>query len=231
MILIYAWKDMSLMDFLNEGNTPSNWVELFSENKLLLQEVSNYLSAVEKPIYPEINDVFRAFRIALKDIKVVILGQDPYHNSGAAVGLCFSVGGNVINPSLRNIYTELETEGYNVVKNGDLNHWVQQGCFMLNTALTVEEGKPGSHLEIWKTFMDRVLYTVSSVSNIAWLFMGAKAFEYKHYSERGKAFITSHPSPFSAHKKFRDYPAFLGSNVFKNINGYLESENKGGIRW
>jgi len=225
----WSWKNMTLTEFLSEGNIPYKWKEFFDRKdiRIILEKISAEITRVQYriPIYPEINRVFRAFEVSLRETKVVILGQDCYHNPGSAVGLCFSVPkGAKINPSLRNIYDELENEGFVTEKNGSLAHWAKQGCLMLNTALTVEQGSPESHLEIWYPFSEKVLeYISENTKNVAWLLMGAKAMEFQDYAKRNghKAFLTSHPSPFSAHKSCRGSPAFLGSGVFQKINEFL----------
>ncbi len=226
----WSWKKMILWEFLNEGNYPHEWKEFFFRDDIQddLKNISKQLEKESKDciIYPPINKVFRAFySVSLKKVRVVVLGQDCFHD-GAAVGLCFSVPPNgKINPSLRNIYTELEKEGYTPNKNGSLVHWAMQGCLMLNTALTVQKGTPESHLHIWYDFSEKVIKEVSSkTENVAWLLMGAKALSFDKFIDpsRGhRSFITSHPSPFSAYSGFRNYPAFIGSGVFKKIDCFL----------
>ena len=124
----YSWRTISLIDFLNEGNIPTGWSKFFMRTDVVaeLNILSEYLfkRAKSAVIYPPIQDVFRAFYITKpENTKVVLLAQDPYHNKGGAVGLCFSVGAQStlkINPSLKNIYKEMEAENYNPVKNGNL---------------------------------------------------------------------------------------------------------------
>lgn len=225
----------NLQQLVDDDNYPKScpyWKKFFDNNKTLLKRISEEIREKSHTIYPPIHQVFRAFyETPLKNIKVVVLGMDPYHN-GSAIGLCFSVlPGNKINPSLKNIYKELENSGYTVNKNGDLTHWAKQGCLMLNTALTVEKGIPDSHTTIWSDFTKKLItYISENTENVAWLLMGAKALNFQKYisAERNHAFfITSHPSPFSAHKGFQRYPAFLGSNVFKKVNTFLSI----GINW
>lgn len=219
----WSWDKHTLWQYLSEGNFPRScpqWKEFFIRQSQHLYNISNSISP--GPVYPPLERVFRAF-IPMNKIKVVIIGQDPYHN-GSAVGLCFSVKhGNKINPSLRSIYKELELEGFKPQKNGDLSHWADQGCMMINTALTVKKGQPESHLDIWRQFTIDVIKEISTRrENIAWLIMGSKALEFKKYiSSDHKLFITSHPMPLSAYKGFRGYPAFINSNVFQNINQFL----------
>jgi len=226
----YDWKTLTLWEYLSEGNIPSHWKDFFLRDDVqkTLKNVSDGIVTQSKGciIYPPIEKVFRAFNTPLNKVRVVVLLQDPYFNPGSAVGICMSVPPKVpINPTLRNVYIELENEGYTPNKNGSLIHWADQGCLMLNTALSVEKGNPESHLAIWYKFSEKVLeYVGKNTKNVAWLLMGAKALEFKKYAipENGhKVFITSHPSPFSAYKGFRDYPAFIGSGVFRNIDEFL----------
>ncbi len=223
----WSWA-LSLDQYIQEGNFPHNWIDFFKKEEIqeILKKVSQELSSESKDctIYPRINHVFRAFQLDLSKIRVVFLGMDPYHN-GSAIGICFSVlPGNQINPSLMNIYKELENEGYKPKKDGCLMPWVKQGCFMLNTALTVEKGNPDSHTHIWYDFTEKLLdYVANNTKNVAWVLLGAKAEVFKKYTNRNghKAFISSHPSPLSAFKGFRSYPGFLGSGIFKQVNNFL----------
>jgi uracil-DNA glycosylase len=236
----WSWKKNTLIEFLNKGNTPSCWEKLFFDNKEELEKISYILSSEKYEIYPSINNVFRAFYCtSLEKIKVVLLGMDPYHN-GNAVGLCFSVSKKTnINPSLKNIFKELELEGYKVSDSGDISHWAKQGCLMLNTALTVQKSKPDSHTKYWCEFTEKTIkYISSQTENVAWVLMGSKAIHFEDIidSTRGhKIFSTSHPSPFSAYKSFirkeREIPAFLHSGIFKQINIFLSNSNRQEIIW
>jgi uracil-DNA glycosylase len=225
----YEWMSISLWQYLEEGNIPDGWNAFFLKDdvQIELATISTFLSKEKSIIYPEINRVFRSL-IHPDDIKVVVLGQDPYHN-GSAVGLCFSVlPGNKINPSLRNIYNELEDEGYFPKRDGILTDWVEQGCLLLNTALTVECGVPDTHTDIWRDFTFKLIQYLASSKKLVWLLMGSKAHAYEHLLENQILVKTSHPSPFSAHKPSKTAPAFLGSGVFRDINAYL---GKAAISW
>ncbi len=236
---VYDWNKMSLFEFLQEGNIPNGWEQFFERKDVhqklikISNSISNSISKSEI-IFPMIEHVFRAF-IPLEDIKVVILGQDPFHNgsksyNGSAMGLCFSVkDGNRINPSLRNIYKEIVSEGFSPNQDGKLFHWKEQGCFLLNASLTVERGNPGSHYELWKDFSKLVIeYIVNNTTGVVWLLMGKHAQYYNRYiSSKHVVFFTTHPSPFSCNKSTKDAPAFLGSGVFKAINNVLDSD----IKW
>lgn len=217
----YDWKSLSLIDFL-ENNTPQDWLDFFSKSEIQheLENISEklYDIAQEKVIYPPINQVFRAlYMVPICNIKAVIIGQDCYHN-GSAVGLCFSVKkGNKINPSLRNIYKELENEGYSPNKNGDLSHWAKQGILLLNMALTVEEGNAGSHVNIWKKFSELLVKYISDTISTDWLLFGAQAHKVTKIAKKGNFHCTSHPMPLSAYKSTKNYESFFGSGVFRRI--------------
>ena len=125
---VYSWKNQSLIDYLNEGNIPITWYRFFKDNENEILSISDKIEFEKQKqddytIYPPINLTFRSF-IPVDKMKVVILGQDPYHNKDSAVGLCFSVcPNNKINPSLKNIYKELKLEKYDVNDDGTLYHW------------------------------------------------------------------------------------------------------------
>lgn len=223
----WSWENLTLEQFVREGNINRSWDDLF-ENYLKndIKNVSDFLQKVckEDVVYPPIDKVFRAFCVPLEDIRVVILGQDCYHD-GNAVGLCFSVPKNrTLNPSLRNIYKELEMEGYQPKKDGDLSFWTKQGCLMLNTALTVARSKPGSHLAAWKKSTEIVLEYVSKrTTGVAWILFGKEASRCMKYTTLNghRSFVTSHPSPLSANRPFQNYPAFLGSGIFRSVDKFL----------
>ena len=232
----YDWKTLSLWGFLEEGNIPSGWEEFFMRDDIqrILKIISDKLQKEAKEgktIYPNINKVFRAL-MPLDKVKVVIIGQDPYPN-GSAVGYCFSVlPGNYINPSLKNIYKELKEEGYTPNENGILLDWVKQGCMLLNTALTVIKNSPDTHTMLWYDFtVELIKYINENTKNVVWILMGSKALAFSPLMSNGKYLVSSHPSPFSAHKGFRNHPAFLGSNLFKDANKILKNNGKSEIKW
>lgn len=185
-----------------------------------------------KVIYPPIEKVFSAFSYAHpQDIKVVILGQDPYHGPQEANGLAFSVNKSIrIPPSLRNIYKELSNDvACQLPNHGDLSAWAKQGVLLLNAVLTVEENKPGSHATIgWQQFTDRVIQHLSQENeNVVFVLWGNYAKSKTSLIDTQKHYIISspHPSPFSAHN------GFFGSKPFSRANEYLLSKNKLPINW
>jgi len=178
-----------------------------------------------KKIYPPVQDLFNAFKLTeFNNIKVVILGQDPYHEENEAMGLAFSVREGIkMPPSLLNIFKELYNDlGIRRTKT-DLSDWAKQGVFLLNTVLTVEEGKPNSHKDKgWEIFTDEVISKISKLKdNVVFILWGNNAREKQQLIDKEKHCIicSPHPSPFSANKGFFD------SKPFSKTNKYLESKN------
>ncbi|WP_338041118.1 uracil-DNA glycosylase [Niabella beijingensis] len=185
-----------------------------------------------KTIYPAGKNIFNAFNTTpFADVKVLLLGQDPYHGPGQAHGLCFSVQKGVPPPpSLVNIYKELHADlGVPVPATGDLTKWAQQGVFMLNASLTVRAGEPMSHAKIgWATFTDAVIRKVSEdKSNVVFILWGKFAQEKAALIDTAKHLIlkSAHPSPLSAHN------GFFGSKPFSKTNEYLAAHGIDPIDW
>ncbi len=162
---------------------------------------------------------------------MVIIGQDPYHGKNQANGLAFSVDSEIkIPPSLQNIFKEIEKSlKIKTLPNGDLKRWAIQGVFLINTILTVEEGKPSSHKAIgWEVFTDEVIKIISkNLKNIVFMLWGNLARSKKKLIDPAKHLIleTSHPSPYSANN------GFLGSNHFIDALNYLKKHNKNKINF
>ena len=184
-----------------------------------------------KTIFPLKKDVFNAFRLSYKDIKVVILGQDPYHGEGEAHGYAFSCLKTPIPPSLKNIYKELYDDLHiqKDITNGDLTPWVKQGVMLLNTCLTVEKDKPNSHKNLgWHTFTDEVIKKLNEREDpIVFILWGNNAREKKKYITNNKHLVieSAHPSPFSARN------GFFGSKPFSKTNEFLKQNKKLPIKW
>ena len=183
-------------------------------------------------IFPPKNQVFAAFNLmAVTDIKVVILGQDPYPTDGQANGFCFSVNSNnKIPKSLNNIFIELKDDiGIENPLNGDLSKWANQGVFLLNSILTVENGKPESHSKIgWEELTDAIIQLLSfRNSNLVFLLWGAKAEKKRVLIDENKHLVLTapHPSPLSA------YRGFFGCRHFSKTNTFLLSKGKPIISW
>ena len=183
-------------------------------------------------VYPKGNEIFNAFNLcAFDNLKVVIIGQDPYHGEGQANGLSFSVNKNIkIPPSLNNIFIELKNNYPNYrYSNGDLSRWAKQGVLLLNSILTVRKSQPGSHRKIgWERFTDYVIKTISSKKkNIVFILWGRFAKSKVDIIDKREHLIlkSSHPSPFSAHK------GFFNNNHFIKTNEYLKLNNIKTIKW
>ena len=183
-------------------------------------------------IYPKGKDIFKAFDLCpVENVKVVILGQDPYHGEGQAHGLCFSVPEGVrIPPSLLNIYKEIkDNTGKEIPISGNLEHWAMQGVLMLNATLTVRAGQAGSHQNKgWEDFTDTAVRKISETkNNLVFLLWGSYAQKKGSFIDQNKHYVLSsaHPSPFSAHR------GFLGNKHFLLTNEYLRSKDKEIINW
>lgn len=188
--------------------------------------------AAGKAIYPPGPLIFNAYSTTpIGKVKVVILGQDPYHNTKQAMGLSFSVPkGMRIPPSLRNINKELNTSlDLPIPEHGDLTKWAEQGVFLLNAMLTVEKNQPGSHQRSgWQFFTDASIKAVSDQrENVVFMLWGAFACKKAVLIDKSKHLVleSPHPSPFSAHK------GFFGNNHFKLANEYLTEHGKTAIDW
>ncbi|MCV2502774.1 MAG: uracil-DNA glycosylase [Neisseriaceae bacterium] len=185
------------------------------------------------PIYPEKKDVFNAFRLTeFANLKVVILGQDPYHGAGQAHGLAFSVQPSVVvPPSLQNIYKELQTDipGFQIPEHGCLTSWAKQGVFLLNTVLTVRAGSPQSHQHLgWKIFTDEVIKAINqNKEHVVFLLWGASAQKKSALLDSNRHLILTapHPSPLSA------YRGFFGCQHFSKTNQFLIEHGLEPIDW
>ena len=208
----------------------SSWEEIFN-NYPKIDELNNMIKEIDeqrltKTIYPPKEQVFRVFDLPLKDIKVVILGQDPYHNPDQACGLSFSVNDGVPLPkSLINIYKELHDDlGIKPAKTGNLESWFKQGVFLLNAVLTVEKNSPASHSKMgWENFTDYIIENISEKNeNVVFVLWGTYARRKNKLidSSKHKIIESAHPSPLSA------YRGFFGSKVFSQINSYLAENGR-----
>ena len=208
----------------------NSWKEIFKDypkrNELGITVDNINKKRQTATIYPPKELVFKVFDLPLQDIKVVILGQDPYHNPGQACGLSFSVNDGVPLPkSLINIYKELYDDlGITPAKTGNLEKWFKQGIFLLNSVLTVEEYSPASHSNVgWQDFTDYIIETIPQKNNnVVFVLWGSYARSKKTLidNSRHKIIESPHPSPLSA------YRGFFGSKVFSRINSYLEEVGK-----
>ncbi len=183
-------------------------------------------------VFPPMNEIFAAFRLTpLEKVKVVLVGQDPYHEKGQAMGLSFSVHeGTTFPPSLQNIKKEIEAEGYDTSAfSSDLTRWAKEGVLLLNTTLTVREGEPLSHEgKGWEIFTERCIEILNAQSSpIVFLLWGANARRRKKLITNPIHLIleSAHPSPLSA------YRGFFGNNHFRKTNEFLVSNGMEPITW
>jgi len=186
----------------------------------------------KKTVFPPKKEVFKAFRYTpYKDVKVVILGQDPYHGEGEAEGLCFSVKSGIRKPpSLNNIFKELESDmGCTIPVDGSLVPWAKQGVLLLNAVLTVIKDQAASHKNIgWETFTDEVIKKINEKDEpVVFILWGGFARSKKKFITNPKHFIveSAHPSPLSA------YNGFFGSKPFSKTNDFLIKNNLKPIDW
>ncbi len=182
-------------------------------------------------IYPDMYNIFNAFKYTpYEKVKVVLLGQDPYHEPGQAQGLCFSVPKDFKKPpSLQNMYKELESELGIVRTSGSLEDWAKQGVLLLNAVLTVRKGSAGSHAgKGWEVFTDRVIEILNDREDpVIFLLWGGYARKKKSLITNKRHFVleSAHPSPLSA------YNGFFGNGHFKKVNDILVSQGKDPIQW
>lgn len=191
------------------------------------QEIVNFKDLTE--IYPPPDSIFKCFNyFNIEDTKVVILGQDPYHQPGQAQGLSFSVPSNSkLPPSLINIFKEIESEYQSKPLNGDLKFWAKQGVLLLNTTLTVRQSSPNSHLKIWKGFTQEVLkQLLEKNENVVFLVWGGNAKKCVSKLEIKYSLQSNHPSPLSANRG-----GWFGCNHFKDCNKILVDLGYPKINW
>ena len=218
-------------------NLESSWLKILNDEfeKPYMKNLSIFLNSEKKNnkiIYPPGSKIFNALNLTpFTSVKVIILGQDPYHGQNQANGLSFSVEiGNKIPPSLQNIFKELNSD-LNILpsQHGDLSNWAKQGVLLLNTILTVESSKPSSHSNKgWEIFTDKILHSLSSLKeNLVFILWGKKAQEKISLIDESKHKIlkSPHPSPYSANN------GFFGSQPFSKTNFFLESKNIDKINW
>ena len=213
-----------------------SWLELLNQEfkEAYMQELSLFLKSEineGKKIYPKGKEMFLSMNSTpFHKVKVVIIGQDPYHGPGQAHGLCFSVPEDVkIPPSLENIYKELEEDlGIPKPKNGCLLPWAGQGVLLLNSVLSVEKGRAGSHaLKGWERFTDKIISKINEKDCVVFMLWGRYAVKKAISVDTSKHLILKsvHPSPLSAHK------GFFGNRHFSKCNEFLNSKGMSSINW
>ncbi len=216
---------------------PDDWLAVLGGEfeQPYMQNLKAFLAeekAQGKVIYPHSSDWFNAFKYTpLNQVKVVILGQDPYHGPNQAHGLCFSVRPGVKTPpSLVNIYKELQSDlGIQPVNHGYLTSWAKQGVLMINAVLTVEQANAGSHQKKgWEQFTDKVIHVINEqLDGVVFLLWGSYAQKKAAFVDQNKHLVLKsvHPSPLSAHR------GFFGNHQFSQANEFLVSRGKQPINW
>ncbi len=222
---------------MSEVKLPQNWLDHISQefDQPYMKKLKEFLKTENDSgqiVYPANNNIFNALNTTDFDqVKVVILGQDPYHGEGQAHGLSFSVPKGVKPPpSLVNIYKEIEAE-YNVKmpRSGDLTNWAKQGVLLLNATLTVRQATAGSHQKKgWEEFTDAIIRALNDQhEHIVFMLWGSYAQKKGSFIDRKKHLVLEsvHPSPLSAHR------GFLGNGHFKSANEYLIKQGRTPIEW
>ena len=214
----------------------TTWNEILAEEiqKDYYQELQDFVQKrrAEVRVFPEEKNVFNALELTpFESVKVVILGQDPYHGFGQAHGLSFSVQKGIpLPPSLKNIYKELQEDiGGDLPTEGDLTHWAQQGVLLLNTVLTVEEGNANSHKGMgWERLTNRLIESLNELKHpVIFILWGKPAQDKEKLITNPNHVILKapHPSPLSA------YRGFFGSKPFSRVNNILMQQGQSPIRW
>lgn len=218
-------------------NIADSWKNILQPEfeKSYFKNLTNFIKSEynNATCYPQENDVFAAFDYCdFSNLKVVIIGQDPYHGIGQANGLCFSVADNILHPpSLKNIFKELETDiGKQIPKSGNLEAWAKQGVLLLNATLTVRAHEAGSHQKKgWEEFTDAVISQISEHSNqVVFLLWGGFAKKKGSKIDKNKHCVltSGHPSPLSANRGY-----WFGNRHFSLANTYLERVGKEKVDW
>ena len=204
------------------------------------KEYQNIIDIIESSnnnfqnIFPQKENILKSLSFFKnEETKVVIIGQDPYHTKDMATGLAFGTNSKKIPPSLKNIKNELKCDLNIELQDYTLEKWAKQGVLLLNSSLTVIEGKPGSHLKLWNKFTDNIISEINKLDKV--IFVAWGAFAHKKLKnidcKKHKIIISSHPSPLSFQKNYNQFPMFKGSKPFSKINQYLLEYNKKPIEW
>ena len=230
------------MDYTKEFGKWTEILPRFAMDKAIsLKNKANELRKAGVSIYPADSDIFRALKLTSPDTcRVLIVGQDPYHEPGQANGLAFSVNEGVkFPPSLRNIYKEIEGDlGIPRPESGDLTRWAEQGVLLLNYTLTVEQGKANSHKDwTWNLLSDAIIQSFLRLDHpkvcLAWGKFAINAVRYAGVKpiEPCKIIESTHPSPLSANRPAGTIPAFIGSRPFSQTNAFLMQQGENPIKW
>lgn len=195
-----------------------------------------YIKNCDLEVYPSDDKIFKCFEyFNMNDTKIVILGQDPYHGKNQATGLAFGIDNSCPKqPSLKNIEKELFEDLGIKLTDQTLEKWAKQNILLLNSSLSVVQGKPGSDMTLWSNFTNKIInYIDNNCENVIFVAWGAFAHNKLKNINLNKhhIIISSHPSPLSCYKKYKEYSSFLGSKPFSKINKILIENNKQIINW
>lgn len=220
-----------------EMNVSSSWYNVLKQEftRPYMEQLKSFLNTeiqAGRVIYPEPKNYFTALEAtSFENVKIVILGQDPYHGPGQAHGLSFSVQSGVKKPpSLKNIFKELGSDlGCPAPDSGDLSLWASRGVLLLNSTLTVEDGKPASHSKKgWELFTDKIIQVINDErENVVFFLWGSHAQKKAQHVDRTKHLVieSPHPSPLSSHR------GFFGSKPFSRANVYLQKNGREPVNW
>jgi uracil-DNA glycosylase len=213
------------------NNISTNWKDLIDEyniseiDALYQKEFDDFADI--SPSFPPLNQIFRCFNyFNIEDTKVILLGQDPYHRVGQAIGLCFGVNSDIkIPPSLRNIKKELFQDIDIELTDTTLEKWAKQGVLLLNASLSVRQSSAASCMKMWSKFTKFIIQSIEErCSNVVFVAWGAFAHGKMENIKNNHLIVSSHPSPLSNKRQYKQYPSFSGSKPFSKINQLLENK-------
>ena len=204
-----------------------SWQRLMAPNRDSLDDIESKLGATQN-LTPSRNQVMRAFEIPVEDIRVLLLGQDPYPTDGMACGLAFANAPGTKTPqSLKNLMKELQSDLPGVSASADLSRWSNQGVMLLNSALTTEVGTSGLHQSLWRKFIEETVSALDKAraGKLVCLSLGLEAKKLSSFVELGEVVYAAHPSPLSAHR------GFFGSKIYSHVNELLSDQGQEPIDW
>jgi uracil-DNA glycosylase len=204
-----------------------SWQRLLAPSMHLLDGIEKELSGIQS-LTPSRNQVMRAFELPVEDIRLLLLGQDPYPSDGMACGLAFANAPGTKTPqSLKNLMKELQSDLPGVPALADLSRWSNQGVMLLNSALTTEVGASASHQSLWRKFIEETVSALDQAraGNLVCLSLGLEAKKIARFVELGEVVYASHPSPLSAHR------GFFGSKIYSRVNQALSDQGQEPIDW
>jgi uracil-DNA glycosylase len=204
-----------------------SWQRLLEPSKDLLDGIESKLVGIQD-LTPRQNQVMRAFELPVEDIRVLVLGQDPYPTGGMACGLAFAHAPGTKTPqSLKNLMKELQTDLPGVSASADLASWSKQGVILLNSALTTVVGSSGLHQSLWRKFIEEVIVALDQARNgkLVCLSLGLEAKKLSSFVKLGEVIYAPHPSPLSAHR------GFFGSKIYSRVNQALSDQGQEPIDW